>query len=87
MIKHIDIPVIVIVGIKLGCLNHAILTMKALEQKEQRVFGWIANMVDPNMTFQKENIAHLKSKIKIELIITLKIIFLFYSILDIVRMI
>ena len=64
LIKHIDIPVIVIVGIKLGCLNHAILTMKALEQKEQRVFGWIANMVDPNMAFQKENIAHLKGKIK-----------------------
>ena len=38
--------------------------MKALEQKEQRVFGWIANMVDPNMAFQKENIAHLKDKIK-----------------------
>lgn len=64
LIKYIDAPVIVVVGIKLGCLNHAILTMKALEQKKQKVFGWIANIVDPNMDFQEENIAYLKEKFK-----------------------
>lgn len=63
LIQYINAPVIIVVGIKLGCLNHAILTIKALEQKEQMVFGWIANIVDPNMDFQVENIAHLKEKI------------------------
>ena len=64
LIEYLDVPVIVVVGIKLGCLNHAILTMKALDQKKQKVFGWIANIVDSNMDFQEENIFHLRKKIK-----------------------
>tara|TARA_B100000035_G_scaffold210907_1_gene180598 strand:+ start:62254 stop:62937 length:684 start_codon:yes stop_codon:yes gene_type:complete len=64
LIEYLDVPVIVVVGIKLGCLNHAMLTMKALDQKKQKVFGWIANIVDSNMDFQEENILHLREKIK-----------------------
>ena len=56
--------IIIVVGIKLGCLSHAILTMKAIEQKNQKVFGWIANIVDSNMDFQEENISYLRKKIK-----------------------
>ena len=38
--------------------------MKAIEQKNQKVFGWIANIVDSNMDFQEENINYLRKKIK-----------------------
>ena len=46
LIEYINVPLIIVVGIKLGCLSHAILTMKAIEQKNQKIFGWIANIVD-----------------------------------------
>ena len=62
--EYINVPLIIVVGIKLGCLSHAILTMKAIEQKNQKVFGWIANIVDANMDFQEENISYLRKKIK-----------------------
>lgn len=64
LIEYLDVPVIIVVGIKLGCLNHAMLTMKALDQKKQKVFGWIANIVDANMDFKEENILYLRKKIK-----------------------
>ena len=64
LIEYINVPLIFVVGIKLGCLSHAILTMKAIEQKNQKVFGWIANIVDANMDFQEENISYLRKKIK-----------------------
>ncbi|MFL3023419.1 MAG: dethiobiotin synthase [Methylophilaceae bacterium] len=64
LIEYINVPLIIVVGIKLGCLSHAILTMKAIEQKNQKIFGWIANIVDSNMDFQEENISYLRKKIK-----------------------
>ena len=64
LIYYIGEPVIVVVGLKLGCLNHALMTIKALEQKQQNIFGWIANTIEPKMNFEKENINYLKENIK-----------------------
>ncbi|OJV13626.1 MAG: dethiobiotin synthase [Alphaproteobacteria bacterium 33-17] len=45
---NLDIPIIVVVGIKLGCINHAILSHKAIINKGAKFAGWIANIIDPD---------------------------------------
>jgi len=55
------IPVIVIVGLKLGCLNHALLTIESIRHSGGVIAGWIANHSQQNMPYVNENIATLKS--------------------------
>lgn len=52
-------PIILVVGMKLGCLNHALLTVKALEQQGLKLVGWIANQIDPQMQYYPQNLAYL----------------------------
>ena len=63
LISSLDIPIILVVGIRLGCLNHTMLTIDAIHKNKQNIFGWIANIVDPDMHNQEENIKYLKEKI------------------------
>lgn len=56
----LSLPVILIVGMKLGCLNHALLTADAIRAKGARLVGWIANRIDPEMGAFDENIQTLK---------------------------
>jgi len=53
-------PIILVVGMKLGCLNHALLTYKNIKTRKLPFAGWIANCIDPHMQSQKENIATLE---------------------------
>lgn len=52
-------PIILVVGMKLGCLNHAILTVKALERQGLKLVGWITNQIDPQMQYYPQNLAYL----------------------------
>ncbi|CAG9184356.1 ATP-dependent dethiobiotin synthetase BioD 1 [Cupriavidus laharis] len=52
-------PVVMVVGIRLGCLNHAVLTAEAIRARGLTLAGWIANRVDPDMLLADENIATL----------------------------
>jgi dethiobiotin synthetase len=61
--KELDIPVIMVVGVKLGCINHALLTMQAIAADGVRMAGWVANQLVPNMPCYDENIATLQSVI------------------------
>jgi len=61
--KRLDLPVILIVGMRLGCLNHALLTQQAIEASGLRLAGWIANRIDPAMSRFEENLDALKSRI------------------------
>ena len=63
LISSLNIPIILVVGIRLGCLNHTMLTIDAIHKNKQNIFGWIANIVDPDMHNQEENIKYLKEKI------------------------
>ena len=54
-----DIPVVLVVGMKLGCLNHAQLTQKAIKQSGLELAGWVANSPDPHMLYLQENIEYL----------------------------
>ncbi|MHB0775776.1 dethiobiotin synthase [Halomonas sp. WWR20] len=47
--RALGFPVIVVVGVKLGCINHAVLTCEAIERDGLHIAGWIANRVDPAM--------------------------------------
>jgi dethiobiotin synthetase len=58
--KALDLPVVLVVGIRLGCINHARLTKLAIEMQHQpKLAGWIANTIDPVMPRQKENLETL----------------------------
>lgn len=63
LIRELDIPVILVVGLRLGCLNHALLTTTALQQEGLNLAGWIGNLVDPNFQAQDENIQTLKQRL------------------------
>lgn len=54
------IPVILVVGMRLGCMNHALLTAYALNKQHIHCGGWIANFLDPNMLAQAGNLETLK---------------------------
>lgn len=60
VIDELKIPVILVVGIKLGCLNHALLTYKNIMDMGAPFLGWIANCLDPHTLSVNENIKTLK---------------------------
>lgn len=62
------LPVILVVGMKLGCLNHAILTYESIINDGLKVVGWIANQVEKGMPFYALNIEMLKHKINAPMI-------------------
>ncbi len=59
--KLLKLPVIMIVGLKLGCINHALLTAEAVRARGLELVGWIANCVDSGMIFSEGNIETLEN--------------------------
>ena len=57
--RALDLPTILVVGVRLGCINHALLTKLAIESHGTTFAGWIANTVDPAMPRRKENLEAL----------------------------
>ena len=60
--KTLKLPVILVVGVKLGCINHALLTAQAIQSDGLELAGWIANVVDPNCARLEENLVTLKQQ-------------------------
>jgi dethiobiotin synthetase len=61
--RQLNLPVILVVGMRLGCINHALLTIEAIVARGLVVAGWIASEVDPDMRFTDENIEALLLRI------------------------
>lgn len=59
----LNLPVILVVGLQLGCLNHALLTVESILARDLTLAGWVANVVDPMMSLKNHNIAYLDAKI------------------------
>ncbi|MEQ1598665.1 MAG: dethiobiotin synthase [Methylotenera sp.] len=59
----LNIPVILVVGMKLGCINHTLLTVEAIQARNLNLHGWVANNIEPDMAFCDENIATIAQKI------------------------
>ena len=55
-----ELPVILVVGLRLGCLNHALLSARAIAADGCRLLGWIGNRIDPAMAAVEENLATLR---------------------------
>jgi dethiobiotin synthetase len=60
---RLQTPVILVVGLRLGCLNHALLTAEAIRARGIILAGWIGNVIDPAMSALNENIATLKQQL------------------------
>jgi len=55
-----QLPVILVVGVRLGCLNHALLSARAIATDGCRLVGWIGNLIDPEMAAVEDNLATLR---------------------------
>ncbi|MDF3126662.1 dethiobiotin synthase [Rheinheimera sp. 1928-s] len=62
-VTELQLPVLLVVGMKLGCLNHALLTVREIERSGLKLLGWLANCIDPDMAYQQENINYLQQKL------------------------
>ncbi len=59
--RRLEVPVILVVGIRLGCINHALLTAEAIRADGLLLAGWVANFIDADMPFADENVATLEA--------------------------
>ena len=59
----LNIPIILVVGVRLGCINHALLTVEALQARGLNLKGWIANEVEPDMMMFEGNVKSLQQRI------------------------
>ena len=59
----LSLPVLLVVGMRLGCLNHALLTFESLTTRGVRFAGWIANAIDPHFDRPAENLATLITRL------------------------
>jgi dethiobiotin synthetase len=57
------LPVVLVVGLRLGCLNHALLTAQAIAARGLALAGWVANRIDPAMAAADDNIAYLCARL------------------------
>lgn len=64
VVVQLGIPVILVVAIRLGCLNHALLTVAAIESMGVPMMGWVANRMDPACSNQDENVQALEQRLK-----------------------
>ena len=60
---HWQMDVVLVVGMRLGCLNHALLTAESIERRGLHLRGWVANTIDPEVERLKENISSLQSRL------------------------
>jgi dethiobiotin synthetase len=56
----LNLPVVMVVGLRLGCLNHACLTAESIAARGLRLAGWVGNCIDPDMDVLQENLRALE---------------------------
>lgn len=61
--QALGVPVVLVVGLRLGCLNHALLTAEAVRARGLTLAGWVANRIDPAMACADENLDFLRRHI------------------------
>jgi len=65
---RLGLPVLLVVGIRLGCLNHALLSARSIDGHGTRLAGWVANHVAPDTERAAENVASLQARIEAPLL-------------------
>lgn len=66
--RAVALPVVLVVGLRLGCLNHALLTAQAIEAAGLPLAGWIGNAIDPAMAAVDENVDALRERLRAPLL-------------------
>ncbi|MFI8481736.1 dethiobiotin synthase [Pseudomonas sp. NPDC078700] len=63
LVVSLKLPVILVVGVRLGCINHAVLSAEAIAADGLELAGWVANVVDPKTSRLEENLATLAERL------------------------
>lgn len=63
LVRALRLPVLLVVGLRLGCLNHALLSARAITADGAHLAGWIGSQVDPGMARVEDNIAMLRARL------------------------
>lgn len=71
MARALNAGVILVVGMRLGCINHALLSVRRILDDGLPFLGWIANRIDPDMSRYQDNIGALKARIQQPLLATI----------------
>lgn len=66
--RFLELSVVLVVGMRLGCLNHALLTAEAIRSRGLPFAGWVANRIDSAMPFFEDNLETLRQKLPAPLI-------------------
>ena len=61
--QRLGLPVVLVVGLRLGCLNHAVLTAESITRRSVPWAGWVGNHLDPEMAQATENVATLRVRL------------------------
>ena len=65
LVRELDLPVLLVVGMRLGCLNHALLSVQAIMARGLTLAGWIANGIDPDMAEAEANLETLRQRVAV----------------------
>ena len=68
MAKDLGLPMVLVVGMRLGCISQALLTAEAIAARGLSLMGWVANTVDPHMLYPQENIDAIAQRINAPLL-------------------
>ncbi len=64
--EALGIPVILVVGMRLGCINHSLLTVESIKARSLSLHGWVANEIDPEMAMYRENFETIAEQLGME---------------------
>jgi len=65
LVRELGLPVILVVGLRLGCLNHALLSARAIRADGAALVGWIGSAVDAQMARREDNLATLRERLDV----------------------
>jgi dethiobiotin synthetase len=68
LVEAMQLPVILVVGLRLGCINHALLTADNIMQRGIKLIGWVANVIDPDMLKVQENVEAIAQRMQAPLL-------------------
>ncbi|MCI0559856.1 MAG: dethiobiotin synthase, partial [Nitrososphaera sp.] len=66
--RYLGLPALLVVGLRLGCINHALLTVEAMERDEVKMLGWVANQVDADYGYVRATVTSLERFIEAPLL-------------------
>jgi dethiobiotin synthetase len=66
--QALGLPVVLVVGMRLGCINHALLSAESILRRDLPLAGWVANGIDPDMACLQENVDTLRARIEAPLL-------------------